>query len=151
MLWTALVRTAKRISKTSKSSCRTRIHNYICTRSGRLAQLVQSTCLTSRGSGVRIPHRPQLKRVRKPSTKVGGFFVLARLKLASKSDQKKKAKRCGAADGFLSLFSWVQGHQRRVLSPLGEKSPCNLVFLLFWNHTANAATRIRRIIFSSWN
>jgi len=54
---------------------------------------------------------------------VGGFFVLARLKLASKSDQKKKAKRCGAADGFLSLFSWVQGHQRRVLSPLGEKTP----------------------------
>jgi hypothetical protein len=82
---------------------------------------------------------------------VGGFFVLARLKLASKSDQNKKAKRCGAADGFLSLFSWVQGHQWRVLSPLGGKSPCNLVFLLFWNHTANAATRIRRIIFSSWN
>jgi len=42
---------------------------------------------------------------------VGGFFVLSRLKLASKSDQKKKAKRCGAADGFLSLFSWAQGHQ----------------------------------------
>jgi len=42
---------------------------------------------------------------------VGGFFVLARLKLASKSDQKKKAKRCRAADDFLSLFSWVQGHQ----------------------------------------
>ena len=29
--------------------------------SGRLAQLVQSICLTSRGSGVRIPHRPQHK------------------------------------------------------------------------------------------
>lgn len=26
---------------------------------GRLAQLVQSICLTSRGSGVRIPQRPQ--------------------------------------------------------------------------------------------
>ena len=26
---------------------------------GRLAQLVQSVCLTSRGSGVRIPQRPQ--------------------------------------------------------------------------------------------
>ena len=26
---------------------------------GRLAQLVQSTCLTSRGSGVRTPHLPQ--------------------------------------------------------------------------------------------
>ena len=51
----------KRISKTFKSSCRTRIHNYICTPLGRLAQLVQSTCLTSRGSGVRIPQRPQPK------------------------------------------------------------------------------------------
>ena len=28
---------------------------------GRLAQLVQSVCLTSRGSGVRIPQRPQEK------------------------------------------------------------------------------------------
>ena len=27
-------------------------------RKGRLAQLVQSICLTSRGSGVRIPQRP---------------------------------------------------------------------------------------------
>ena len=54
-------RNTKRISKTFKSSCRTRIDNYICTPPGRLAQLVQSTCLTSRGSGVRIPQRPQLK------------------------------------------------------------------------------------------
>ena len=67
-------RNTKRISKTFKSSCRTRIDNYICTPPGRLAQLVQSTCLTSRGSGVRIPQRPQLKRVRKPSMKVGGFL-----------------------------------------------------------------------------
>ena len=29
---------------------------------GRLAQLVQSICLTSRGSGVRIPQRPQTQR-----------------------------------------------------------------------------------------
>jgi hypothetical protein len=29
---------------------------------GRLAQLVQSICLTSRGSGVRIPQRPQNKK-----------------------------------------------------------------------------------------
>ena len=28
---------------------------------GRLAQLVQSVCLTSRGSGVRIPQRPHIK------------------------------------------------------------------------------------------
>ena len=30
---------------------------------GRLAQLVQSVCLTSRGSGVRIPQRPHLLRL----------------------------------------------------------------------------------------
>ena len=78
MLWTALVRTTKRISKTSKSSCRTRIHNYICTRSGRLAQLVQSTCLTSRGSGVRIPHRPQLKKRKKAIHESGWLFSFSR-------------------------------------------------------------------------
>ena len=39
---------------------------YLCTRKqaiGRLAQLVQSVCLTSRGSGVRIPQRPQNEAV----------------------------------------------------------------------------------------
>ena len=30
---------------------------------GRLAQLVQSTSFTPRGSGVRIPHRPQQKKL----------------------------------------------------------------------------------------
>ncbi len=38
--------------------------SYICTRNtvkGSLAQLVQSVCLTSRGSGVRIPQLPQWK------------------------------------------------------------------------------------------
>ena len=45
---------------------------YLCTvfkrerqqnqiKKGRLAQLVQSVCLTSRGSGVRIPQRPPIK------------------------------------------------------------------------------------------
>ena len=36
--------------------------SYLCTRNsakGSLAQLVQSVCLTSRGSGVRIPQLPQ--------------------------------------------------------------------------------------------
>ena len=65
----------KRISKTFKSSCRTRIDNYICTPPGRLAQLVQSTCLTSRGSGVRIPQRP-LKQTKTPvNTGVFSFWV----------------------------------------------------------------------------
>ena len=34
---------------------------------GSLAQLVQSICLTSRGSGVRIPQLPQTKRSKKVS------------------------------------------------------------------------------------
>ena len=38
---------------------RERQHNQI--KKGRLAQLVQSVCLTSRGSGVRIPQRPPIK------------------------------------------------------------------------------------------
>ena len=40
---------------------------------GSLAQLVQSVCLTSRGSGVRIPQLPQ----KKTPTLVGVFFVLS--------------------------------------------------------------------------
>ena len=39
---------------------------------GRLAQLVQSVCLTSRGSGVRIPQRPHPK---KRLRRVASFFV----------------------------------------------------------------------------
>jgi len=42
---------------------------------------------------------------------VGGFFRFGRAKLALASTEMKKAIRCSAADGFLSLFSWVQGHQ----------------------------------------
>ena len=38
---------------------------------GSLAQLVQSICLTSRGSGVRIPQLPQ----KKPSPNREGFFI----------------------------------------------------------------------------
>ena len=35
------------------------VGDHLCNRQfGRLAQLVQSVCLTSRGSGVRIPQRP---------------------------------------------------------------------------------------------
>ena len=38
-----------------------KVHNFatLLRARGRLAQLVQSVCLTSRGSGVRIPQRPQ--------------------------------------------------------------------------------------------
>ena len=44
---------------------------------GRLAQLVQSICLTSRGSGVRIPQRPQgCFLVVFSSERLRGFFCL---------------------------------------------------------------------------
>ena len=51
--------------KLFKNLCRFENLPYICNpvrweHFGRLAQLVQSVCLTSRGSGVRIPHLPQL-------------------------------------------------------------------------------------------
>ena len=42
---------------------------------GRLAQLVQSVCLTSRGSGVRIPQRPHSK---KRLRRVASFFIPSR-------------------------------------------------------------------------
>ena len=42
---------------------------------GRLAQLVQSVCLTSRGSGVRIPQRPHTK---KRLRRVASFFIPSR-------------------------------------------------------------------------
>ena len=63
------------MKKNMKKFCQFRILPYLCTairkrsakrgacgkRIGRLAQLVQSVCLTSRGSGVRIPQRPPEK------------------------------------------------------------------------------------------
>ena len=54
---------------------------YLCIafeNEGRLAQLVQSVCLTSRGSGVRIPQRPQYRIVHKrvPTSVLELFFRL---------------------------------------------------------------------------
>ena len=45
---------------------------------GRLAQLVQSVCLTSRGSGVRIPQRPHSFRQLSIGRWVAVFFVRER-------------------------------------------------------------------------
>jgi len=44
---------------------------YICNPKGRLAQLVQSTCLTSRGSLVRTQYLPP----KSPSEKFEGFLI----------------------------------------------------------------------------
>ena len=46
---------------------------------GRLAQLVQSVCLTSRGSGVRIPQRPHFFQTA-IHRKMGSCFFCARTK-----------------------------------------------------------------------
>ncbi len=54
------------IQKKLTEICSFKINAYLCTRfqeqkvsrNGRLAQLVQSICLTSRGSAVRIRQRP---------------------------------------------------------------------------------------------
>ena len=76
------------------------------------------------GVGGSNPSSPTTKIVRKPSMKVGGFFHFRhRAKFTSaRLAEMKKANRCCAADGFLSLFSWVQGHPWMVLSLLGGKS-----------------------------
>ena len=66
--------------------------------------------------------------------KVGGFFRFRhRAKFTSaRLAEMKKAKRCGAADGFLYLFSWVQGLQSSILSSIGEKSKVFPDFQLFY-------------------
>ena len=64
---------------------------YICKPIyGRLAQLVQSTSFTPRGSGVRTPHRPQVLRNK-------DFFYMSKLNYA-----------------FYSLH-YIQSYQRQIL------------------------------------
>ena len=55
----------KNLTKNAQKFWRFKKLSYLCiafSENGRLAQLVQSVCLTSRGSGVRIPQRPQNKK-----------------------------------------------------------------------------------------
>ena len=47
-------------------------------RKGSLAQLVQSVCLTSRGSGVRIPQLPQAKSFKIKASDSSGAFLFSR-------------------------------------------------------------------------
>ena len=73
------------LKKCAAKICRFKKSSYLCNangktiaqkqRIGRLAQLVQSICLTSRGSAVRIRQRPR-KRGRKL---IAAFFHFARL------------------------------------------------------------------------
>ena len=112
----------KRISKTYKSSCRTRIHNYICTPLGRLAQLVQSTCLTSRGSGVRIPQRPQPKS-KKAIHESGWLSCFGAIEACFKKRSKEKSQTLRDSGRLSYCFGWVPGHQCRVLSSGARKIP----------------------------
>ena len=58
--------------------CQNKKLNYICIRLGQLAQLVQSTSFTPRGSGVRIPQRPQ------KVSNFGNLFLLVIFKIQLK-------------------------------------------------------------------
>ena len=67
----------KKIEKSAKKFLRLKKCPYLCTafrKQGRLAQLVQSICLTSRGSAVRIRQRP-----RKGQANIGSldFFYIS--------------------------------------------------------------------------
>ena len=101
-------RNTKRISKTFKSSCRTRIDNYICTPLGRLAQLVQSTCLTSRGSGVRIPQRPQPKDKESHPRKWVAFLFWRDGSLLQRAIKRKKPN---AAEQRMAFFIFLVGYK----------------------------------------
>ncbi len=65
------------IKKNRKNACHFKNNAYLCNAFsdepiiGRLAQLVQSICLTSRGSGVRIPQRPPKFLFREKHSEIG--------------------------------------------------------------------------------
>ena len=64
-------------------------------RNGSIAQLVQSVCLTSRGSGVRLPLLPQVLR---------NFVCLSERGYAG---QRRLKSQCE----FLFILRWMQGGQ----------------------------------------
>jgi hypothetical protein len=96
-----------------KKLAETNLVLHICTpkrreKEGSLAQLVQSICLTSRGSGVRIPQLPQeLKRFQrelKAFFDFGAFALFYLLSFSKVGDQgikRIKSKTCGVYRIFL--------------------------------------------------
>ena len=72
------------IKKNRKNACHFKNNAYLCNAFsdepiiGRLAQLVQSICLTSRGSGVRIPQRPPKNFPIACTHCVASFFIYCR-------------------------------------------------------------------------
>ena len=98
---------------------------YLCTvfkrerqqnqiKKGRLAQLVQSVCLTSRGSGVRIPQRPPIK-IGESKIAFSYFCLFAKQRNSFSissascpcffSSRRKISSRSKEDDGVLSIIS----------------------------------------------
>ena len=97
---------------------------YLCTvfkrerqqnqiKKGRLAQLVQSVCLTSRGSGVRIPQRPPIKTGESKITfscfclfakQRNSFSISSPSCLCFFSSRRKISSRSKEDDGVLSII-----------------------------------------------
>ena len=103
---------------------RSRKRPYLCTvfkrerqqnqiKKGRLAQLVQSVCLTSRGSGVRIPQRPPIKTGESKIT-FSCFCLFAKQRnrfsisspscLCFFSSRRKISSQSGEDNGVLSII-----------------------------------------------
>ena len=95
-------------------------------RNGSLAQLVQSVCLTSRGSGVRIPQLPH----RKSSTysDVGACFFFRRYTIST--------QLCFNPLPFLCLFCPILEH------PIGKNFACSAAGNLSYIASSASGNRI---------
>ena len=71
---------------------------------------------------------------------MGGFFHLGRAKLALASTEMKKANRCCAADGFLSLLVGYKGTSEGFFRAERGKSPLPLNILEDKYHLYSALT-----------
>ena len=106
--------------------------------SGSIAQLVQSICLTSRGSQVRILLLPQERQ--KSHSNLSGFLHLANnCKLACKIRELnvKTTRRVG----FFVLHLWVTGSQRSC-NPVAPTKATNLVAFIFTTRSINICVLI---------
>ena len=95
---------------------------------GRLAQLVQSTSFTPRGSGVRVPHRPPRTKHKGPCN--AGAFCCPNTNQARLRAGKGSKKPTRPKGGALCLFrecplSWVHrpSHTREVVPVMPKNAP----------------------------
>ena len=78
---------------------------------GSLAQLVQSVCLTSRGSGVRLPQLPPPERANQSKQRVGGSTPSAPTTRKGKSKQNPEVRRLR---DFLFMAGIAKGRDRKL-------------------------------------